>query len=168
MKLFGPTQSLSQCLSGQRWSIVCSTQHMQRSTIVLDVLDCIDQRFALSLRQANYYIYVKLLTMCIDQIFLSPLRWLLTLFLPSQRMTINETRKTLGTAENPAHQHILLCDIPINIINKYMYNVLISYHAVYDFDFDISRSHKVKCDGVTGLPVSFNISVNSVCNLLPN
>ncbi len=73
------------------------------------------------------------------------------------------TRKTAGTAENPAHPQILLHDIQINVTSISMCNIRSpAIQHASDLDFDLLRSPKLKCDGVTGLPIyDFLLMFNS-------
>ncbi len=64
-----------------------------------------------------------------------------------------KTRKSSGTAENPALPQILLCDIQIDMLPA---NVCLPYRSIVtpnlsDLDFDLSKSLKVKSDGAVGL-----------------
>ncbi len=68
-----------------------------------------------------------------------------------------KTRKTAGTAENPARQQTPFCDIQMVVI---LLLANISYPYRYpttenlsDLDFDLSRSLKVKSDGVIRLAI---------------
>ncbi len=70
-----------------------------------------------------------------------------------------QTRKTAGTAENPARQQTPFCDIQMIVI-LLLANIYIPYIVRYpttenlsDLGFDLSRSLKVKSDGVIRLAI---------------
>ncbi len=82
------------------------------------------------------------------------------------------TRKTAGTAENPARQPKPFCDIQMVVISL-LANISIPYRYhttenLSDLDFDLSRSLNVKFDNAIGLAifgflliVNANIGLNS-------
>ncbi len=84
------------------------------------------------------------------------------------------TRKTAGTAENPAHQQTpfhLFYDIQM-VVTLLLANIYIPYgypttENLSDLDFDLSRSVNVKFDNAIGLAIyGFLLIVNS--NIGPN
>ncbi len=81
-----------------------------------------------------------------------------------------ETRKTSGTAENPTHKQTTFRDIQIKVVILLLANISIpcrSPSTQNQSDFDLSRSLKVKSDGVIGLAIyGFLLMVNS--NIGPN
>ncbi len=67
------------------------------------------------------------------------------------------TRKTAGTAENPARHPTPFCDIQMVII-LLLANISIPYRYpttenLSDLDFDLSRSVNVKFDNAIGLAI---------------
>ena len=68
-----------------------------------------------------------------------------------------KTRKTAGTAENPARQQTPFCHIQIVVI-LLLANIFIPYRYpttenLSDLDFDLSRSVNVKFDSAIGLAI---------------
>ncbi len=66
-----------------------------------------------------------------------------------------ETRKTAGTAENPARQQTPFCDIQM-VVLLLLANISIPYRYpttenLSDLDFELSRSVNVKFDNAIGL-----------------
>ena len=79
----------------------------------------------------------------------------------------NITRKTAGTAKNPACHQTTFCDIQIKVVILLLVNISIpckfpSTQNPSDLDFDLSGSLQVKSDDVIGLAIyDFLLMINS-------